>query len=289
MNKFMKVYFSVILAVMIVISCCVSYGAAFSNETNDIIVMDSTVTLNNNEVFFNSFNVTENYPGSIKLADVNGAEKIDFAGKDCVDGPKTIASTPNVEYDFYTCLPNGYGGGHTFKFDKTGGVYRKVRVKLSRYSYFNEDGSHTQDGFNYHFGETEYVGKDSYSSCLVIVSGAAINFVTPDKRGYVEFYTSTNIGVGAGYYTEFGYKLRENGQYASGGGGGVNGGSIDEFAKGSINSFFISIVDVTELQLYIAKSVEFDKMTQYRADVDCNNDVSIIDATKIQLYLAGIE
>ena len=289
MNKFIKACFSVILTITIIFSCCVSYGAAFSNETNDIIVMDSTVTLNNNEVFFNSFNVTENYPGSIKLVDEDGTEKINFAGKDCVDGPKTVASTPNVKYKFYKCLPNGYGGGHTFTFDNTGGVYRKVRVKLSRYDYFNEDGSHTQGGFDYHFGDIEYVGKNSYLSCLVIVSGAAINFVAPDKRGYVEFYTSTNIGVGAGFYTTFDYILRENGEYSSGGGGGINGGNINEFKKGCLNNYSASIVDVTDIQLYIAKSVEFDKMTQYRADVDCNNDISIIDATKIQLYLAGTE
>ena len=289
-SRIFKSLLSAILAVAIIITGTVSFSAAFSNETNDIIVLDNAITLNDNEIFFYSFNLpTENYEGRIVLQDENGSERIDFAGKDCVTESKTITSTPNIEYKFFVGLSSGYGGGKIRKFDKTGGVYRKVRFKLCREGYFNEDGSHTQEDFTYHFGATEYIGNDSYSSCLVIVSGGVINFVTPDKRGYVEFYTSTDIGEDTTYYTDFAYQLRDNGKNKSGGGGGINGGYIDEFTKGSMQYSRVSIMDVTELQRYVAKAVEFDKMKQYRADVDCNNSISIIDATMIQLYLAGKE
>lgn len=286
-NRFFKASLSVILAIAVIFISTISFGAAFSNETNDIIVLDQTITLCNNEVLFNSYNVTENYVGSVLLRDVDGPERINVAGTECIDAEKIVKATPNVIYDFYTCLPNGAGGGHSFSFDNTAGVYRKVRLKLSRISYFNEDGSHKQGDFNYHFGDPEYVGRNCYESCLVILSGGAINFVVPDKRGFVEFYTSTNIGVRPSYYTEFHYKLHEDGRYISGGGGGINGGTIKGFAKGCVRDSSISIADVTEIQLYISKMTDFDKMKQYRADLDCSNTISILDATQIQLFLAN--
>ncbi|MBQ8538786.1 MAG: hypothetical protein IJ433_03950 [Ruminococcus sp.] len=286
-NRFVKASFSVILAIVVIFSSTISFGAAFVNETNDAMVLDKTISLKNNEILFSSYNVSENYVGSISLEDVDGPEVIEFAGTECIDAEKIVKSTPNVVYDFYTCLPNGAGGGHSFKFDNSGGVYRKVRVKLSRSSYFNEDGSHTTDRFTYHFGDPEYVGVNCYESCLVILSGGAINFVVPDKRGFVEFYTSTNIDVRPRYYTNFHYKLREDGRYISGGGGGINGGTIKDFAKGCVRNSYAAISDVTEIQLYLSRLNDFDIMAQYRADVDCNNVISILDATLIQLHLAN--
>ena len=287
-TRLLKASFCVILGIMVIISGTISYGAAFSNETNDIFFLDKTITIDNNEVLFNSFNITENYPGSISLENKNGTEKIDFAGTECIDSTKIVRSVPEVIYKFYTRLPKCGSSVKELAFDKTGGVYRKVRVKLSRYDHFNEDGSHTQGGFDYHFGDTEFIDDSNYTSCLIIVSGGAINFVVPDSRGFVEFYVSTNINAKTAYYTEYYYNIYKNGVLQSTGNrGGRANQPMNDFTKGSIKSLYISIADVTEIQCYISKMTDFDIMQRYRADVDNNNDISILDATKIQLYLAS--
>lgn len=48
----------------------------------------------------------------------------------------------------------------------------------------------------------------------------------------------------------------------------------------------VSIFDVTEIQLYLAKYIEFDERDSIAADADRNGKINIFDATQIQLYLA---
>ena len=287
-SRFFKTSLCLALAISIVFSCSTGFEASFANETNDIIFYDNTITIDNNEVLFNSFNITENYPGSISLYDQNGADNIDFAGTECIDGTKIVKSLPEAKYKFFTRLPKSGSSVSILGFDKTGGVYRKVRLKLFRYGYFNYDGSHTQNGFDYHFGEKEVVGESNYTSCLIIVSGGAINFVVPDSKGFVEFYVSTNIDAKTSYYTEYYYNIYKNGVLQStGNNGGLANQPMNDFTKGCIKSSYISIADVTEIQCYISKMTDFGIMQRYRADVDNNNDISILDATKIQLHLAS--
>lgn len=204
-NRILKAFLCAILAIAVIVSSSIGFGAVITDETNEIIIYDETITLKNNEVYISSYNITENYQGSLALSADNKADSIVVKGTDFLGKAKKMSTKAGVVYEFNPGVGTSAIGGISYKYDTTGGVYRKVRAKLSRYYFFNEDGSHT----------------------------------------------------------------------------------TKEFTKGSVKNYSVSIVDVTKLQLYIAKYVEFDRMQQYRADVDYNNNVSILDATKIQLYLAS--
>ena len=287
-NRLFKAFLCAILAIAIIVSSTVGFGAVIKDETNEIIIYDETITLKNNEVFISAYNITENYQGSLTLSADNSEDSIVVKGTDLLNGPQKMSTKAGVFYAFKPGVGTSAIGGKSYKYDNTGGMYRKVRAKLSRYYFFNEDGSHTTEDFTYHFGDTEYDGKSSYKSVLVIASGAAITFAVPDKNGFVEFYTSTAIDVAPAYYATFSYTIYTDTSIITGGGGGVNGSYMVDFKKGRLRDTYISIGDVTQLQLYLSKMVEFSDINKYRADVDNNNEVSILDATQIQLYLAKI-
>ena len=179
-------------------------------------------------------------------------------------------------------------------FDKTGGEYRKARVKLSQYDYyFNEDGSRTGffDGHDYYFKGTEVVGDHKFMSTLMIVSGGCVTFVTPDKDGFVEFYVSSKFGQWTSFSTDYyvsGYNSK--GEYVFTNGGGNSGTPFGEFTKGVVDGGgFVTIYDATDIQRNIAKSLPFTKMQTYRADVNNDGVITVMDATLIQRYLAKIE
>lgn len=50
----------------------------------------------------------------------------------------------------------------------------------------------------------------------------------------------------------------------------------------------VQITDSTQIQLYLASQVEFDKRSMILADFDGDGDISILDATNIQLHLAKL-
>ena len=50
----------------------------------------------------------------------------------------------------------------------------------------------------------------------------------------------------------------------------------------------IQITDATQIQLYLASQVEFDKLSMILADFDGDGDISVLDATNIQLYIAKL-
>lgn len=52
---------------------------------------------------------------------------------------------------------------------------------------------------------------------------------------------------------------------------------------------YVTIADVTTIQLYLAQKTELSKLDIELADVNIDDDVSILDATAIQLYLAKID
>ena len=288
----MKRVIALIIAAMMVAMSCVGFSAqTYESEDKTTIIYDETITIDNNEVCVCTYNITENYLWHAELKDTETDELIKVMGADCVDEPLIVKTTEGATYKFYQRRGSAGGGGKIFSYDNTGGVYRKARIKLSQYGYFNEDGSYTTDKFTYHFGDTEYVGESEYMSSLMILSGGVINIVAPDENGFVEIYISTNIGQTTSYYTDYSFKIRTETQNSTGGGGGINGGSMYNLIKGAVNGKFssIDITNATKIQLYVAKLNSFDTMQKYRADVNNNDEVDILDATKIQRYLAKLD
>ena len=286
MNRLFKSVLSLILMLTIVISCTISFGATDNSKSvNDIHILNDKITLKNREVCFSTYNITKNNPTIASLVKEDDTKFVEIKAKDCVATPKKVSTPQGANYEFWTTFGGAKSGGGDFNFDNTAGVYRKMRVKLSHYEAFNEDGSYIDDDHNYRFGDIEYVGESVFKSSLIIISGGMITFVAPDKNGYIEFYASTDIGEKTTYHTFFDYKIKNSTQNITGSGGAVTFDMYD-FLKGGGSIGYITINSVTDIQRYIAKAIDFDKMQRYRADVDNNGDITVLDATRIQLYLA---
>ncbi len=281
----MKKVISLFLASIIILMSVVCVSAADDvNKEIDVKILNDTVVLKDKEIYCCTYNISENYQWGVQLRFGDEKQnKIPIKGKDCIDEPYRLPMMGNVKYYLSTIGGGAESGDQRYRYDDTGGVYQKMRYKLSNDPYFNEDGSHTRNGFDYYFGDRQVYGTDHCSACLVIVSGGAINFVAPDKDGYVEFYVSTDISEYICYFTDYSYKKGS----AVGGGGGTNGHNIKGLAKGiTRNDYYVSISDATQIQRYIAKIGKFNELQTYTADVDCNGAIDIFDATLIQKYLA---
>lgn len=149
--------------------------------------------------------------------------------------------------------------------------YRKIRVKLGEYSdYFNSDGTHTENGHKYNFKAQE----NGYFSMLTIHSGAAITAVTPDKNGFVEFYSSKRIGAYVYFSTEI---------FTGNTSGGVVRQEIKDFTVGDADTDGkVTVTDATIIQKYLVDLAEFNDAVTVNADVNDDGVVDIKDATMIQ-------
>ena len=286
-SKYSKILVSVMLATIITVLSCVSFGAqSYESDDKSIVIYDETIVLNDNEVYCCSYNITQNYKWGVfwKFGDNKENSTEIIWGKDCVENPYVLSLEPDTTYHIYQKGQSGYSGSQKYTFDTTGGEYRKVRYKLANHDAFNEDGSCSIDGINYYFSDDQHIDNGTYSSSLVIVSGGVVNFVAPDENGCVEFYVSTDINERVKYYTDFRFEKGSS----SGGMGGTNGGNVEGFTKGITNDspYSVRISHATEIQRYMAKQHKFTNMQSYRADVDNNDVIDIVDATLIQMYLA---
>ncbi len=273
---------ALILLAMSVISTC-AYGEEEYNE-----VLDETIEIGNHQVHFYTYNISKNHMWAARLSyGENFYSHTDVYARDCVDESYSLNLLGGSIYKLELVHPEGGSGNMELSFDNTGGTYRKVRIKLSQYSHFNEDGSHTSDKFTYYYGDDQHVGKSTYASVLVFVSGGVVTFVAPDENGYVEFYASEKIGADTIFDTAYEYEIYNDGFYTSGGNSGA-GGNVYGLSKGVIdnNRLHIKIDDVTAIQRYIAQYNSFSDLQKYRADVDCSGAINILDATKIQQHLA---
>ncbi len=198
--------------------------------------------------------------------------------------------------DFYLPSPNYYASdlllidssgyssssGPDFFLTKSGGKYKKLRVKLSDYSnYFNSDGTHTEDGHKYNFTYQD----GGYFSSLLISSGGAITAVTPDHYGFVEFYCSTQIGVPTVFSTDFTHHTGTSSSY----GGGISYQKLPGFMVGDTDSdSSIDIYDATYLQMYLSEGADLNDAAKISADVNLDGKIDIDDATYIQKYLSDL-
>lgn len=204
-------------------------------------------------------------------------------------------STPNTmelpkgEYKF------GIYGMHDkqrYNFEHTGGTYVLTRFKINDFSpmNFNEDGTETRtfangDTHNFNFVKES----DERYSQLAIISGGYVNFVAPDKDGYVQAYLFKKLGEKAYYFTKFEDKANS---YRSGSieicvsFDLVIGNTISNVSMGT--GGIIDIIDATAIQSYLAGLEEFDELQVRNADATGDGEVNVADATMIQKYIADI-
>lgn len=192
-----------------------------------------------------------------------------------------LSSTAGYKLWLYV---DGSGGNYNRDvcFNKTGGTYEKIRIKLSEVSsFFNEDGTHTQtldgDTHNYKFTNENNV----YRSSLLFISGSALTFAVPDENGCVEIYAGTNLGDRIEYMA-----MLSSNVGSTSGSGGISGSTLNGFRIGDVNKTDnISIIDATAIQRYLADKEVFDSIQQRSADANNDGFVNVLDATAIQKYL----
>ena len=204
-------------------------------------------------------------------------------------------SVPNT-----TELPKGeykvgiYGTNEyqRYNFEHTGGTYVLTRFKISDFSpmNFNEDGTETKtyrDGTKHNFNFTKE--SDEKYSQIAILSGGYINFVAPDKDGYVQAYLFKKVGEKARYFTKFEDKANS---YKSGdidicvSNELVIGNVINNVSMGT--GGIMDIIDVTAIQSYVAGLEEFDKLQIRNAEITGDGKIDVADVTMLQKYIADM-
>ena len=240
----MKKIVALLIALILAVTALVSVSAEDIKPEEDMYnkVLNETVQIKDNEVKFFTYNITKNhkwattfYPGGEE------SKEILVYAKDCVDKPYVMSATKDVVYKVGLECNGGGSGYQYFKYDTTGGTYRKVRFKLSQFPWFNEDGSLTGKNYTYRFGDDQYEGRNRYSSVLVFFSGGAVTFAAPDKDGWVEFYVCTDIDVRTSYSYDTQYRIISDGYDKSGGDVGVNGVRVSCFTKGCVSNDSTSV------------------------------------------------
>lgn len=202
--------------------------------------------------------------------------------------PKTM-ELPKGEYKF------GIYGTHEYQrynFEHTGGTYVLTRFKINDFSpmNFNEDGTQTRNFSNGGSHNFNFVKEsDERYSQLAIISGGYVNFVAPDKDGYVQAYLFKKVGEKAYYFTKFEDKANS---YRSGSieicvsFDLVIGNTISNASMGT--GGIIDIIDATAIQSYMAGLEEFDKIQIRNADVTGDGKIDVADVTMLQKYIADM-
>lgn len=301
--------FSVILAT----ASTVSAGAAQMNSktvpsySSDFKVLSSTVKISDNQIYFSPYNTPANSIFIGSFSDENhNKNSVKFS--ELMSGGKFLSLSKNKKYRFsldYSFGSSGGGGsdGTYRSYAKTGGTYRKVRVKLSTFlnneyeSIYASDGSVTETDSTYgthtfRFGDVDITADGSrYYSGMCVRSGAAITAVTPNSNGEIEFSLNTAIGSGGYVCTGFNtiYK-HPDGRTSYIGGGGSSGSSLHGLEFGDADSSgFVNISDATKIQNAISGKTTLDSLQQFVSDVNFDSRIDVKDVSAIQKYLAGMD
>ena len=297
----MKKIISVLLCAILVTSSILSVNAAeLSSENREFVCTGETLTMEDNTfmVFANGID-TRTYNYCISYQGFESGKKYEAEFKKSLHVPQRIRISAADKYARY--IVNSKTGGYSgniyaaYSFSKTGGEYKKVRVKLSDVStYFNEDGTHTETvradkvyKHDFKFCYEDIGNRSYYDSYLIIVSGGAVTAVVPDENGMVEFYMSTDIDTPTQYTTGFYKELVINGRIYGGSDGGTTNSNISALRFGNIDSnYSVDVNDVTTLQMYIAGLKELDALGRFHADTNLDNNISVEDVTHLQFELA---
>lgn len=261
----------------------VTVTATTDEETNtsNYTVLD-TVTIPDNclRVFKTSNAIASN--SKVAVIDKESNELVKKALVPDSNSYLEIEAPPETGYNLYIFAGN-IGSSYTTPIfcNETGGIYQKVRIKLSAFSsYFNEDGTHTEtlssEPHDYNFTDEQ----DGYLSYLVFVSGSAVTFAAPDQNGYVEIYTSAKLGEAVRFTTNF----CEN--YTSA--GKISSATLFELTVGDVDvNGQVTVADATKIQKYIAGLDTLDSLAARNSDINYDGVCNIADSTLLQKYLAG--
>lgn len=296
-NYFMKKIISAVLAAtMLITAVAFSVGAAqiSDNETSARQLRFeelSETTLPDNTIKTYTYGYTQENNPEPRATFYNrdtGYYYFIRPNADDLSTPNT-KELPKGEYKF------GIYGTHEYQrynFEHTGGTYVLTRFKINDFSpmNFNEDGTQTRtfangDTHNFNFVKES----DGRYSQLAIISGGYVNFVAPDKDGYVQAYLFKKVGEKAYYFTKF---EDEANSYRSGSieicvsYDLVIGNVVSNVSMGT--GGIIDILDATAIQSYIAGIEELDKIQIRNADVTGDRKIDVADVTMLQKYIADM-
>ena len=277
-------------------------GAVSEDENHkDFEVTGTTQKISNNQLFVTTTGYTENTDKNFGAKFRTTDEKdYDIWFKDCINAPRFLNLPKGEKFVKYMMTQgHGYFGNvQTFyQFDKTGGEYVKVKIKLSDFSYlFNEngtmtselsDGSYKDFDFTYEDFGTDSNGVNCYAeSGAYATSGGAVTSFAPDKDGYAEIYVSRQLGVDTKVMS-YRYCRLKNGARRD---CGRIGDTLVGLTCGDTDlSGYISVTDATLVQKYVVGIEDFDKLQLFNSDVNHDGEISVVDATLIQKYIVGLD
>ena len=277
-------------------------GAVSEDENHkDFEVTGTTQKISNNQLFVTTTGYTENTDKNFGVKFRTTDEKdYDTWFKDCINSPRFFNLPKGEKFVKYMMTQgHGYFGNvQTFyQFDKTGGEYVKLKIKLSDFSrLFNENGTMTaelRDGsykdfdFTYEDFGTDSNGVNCYAeSGAYATSGGAVTSFAPDKDGYAEIYVSRQLGVDTKVMS-YRYCRLKDGAHCD---YGRIGDTLVGLTCGDTDlSGYISVADATLVQKYVVGIENFDKLQLFNSDVDHDGEINVVDATLIQKYIVGLD
>lgn len=300
MKNIIKKISAIAMCGVLTVGSVLMTGAVSEDENHkDFEVTGTTQKISNNQLFVSTTGYTENTDKNFGAKFQTTEEKdYDIWFKDCINAPKFV-NLPKGEKFVKYMMTQGhsyFGNVQTFyQFDKTGGEYVKVKIKLSDFSrLFNEngtmtaelsDGSYKDFDFTYEDFGTDSIGVNCYAeSGAYATSGGAVTSFAPDKDGYAEIYVSRQLGEDTGLMAYKYCRLKNGAECKTTIGGKLNCLTCgDVYPDGNI-----TVVDATSVQKYVAGIVEFGKTQLFNSDVNHDGEISVVDATLIQKYIVGL-
>ena len=302
MKNIIKKITAIAMCGVLTVGSVLMTGAVSEDENHkDFEVTGTTQKISNNQLFVTTTGYTENTDKNFGAKFRTTNEKdYDIWFKDCINAPRFLNLPKGEKFVKYMMTQgHGYFGNvQTFyQFDKTGGEYVKVKIKLSDFSrLFNENGTMTaelRDGsykdfdFTYEDFGTDSNGVNCYAeSGVYATSGGTVTSFAPDKDGYAEIYVSRQLGVDTKVMS-YRYCRLKDGAHCD---YGRIGDTLVSLTCGDTDlSGYISVTDATLVQKYVVGIEAFDKLQLFNSDVNHDGEISVVDATLIQKYIVGLD
>ena len=302
MKNIIKKITAIAMCGVLTVGSVLMTGAVSEDENHkDFEVTGTTQKISNNQLFVTTTGYTENTDKNFGAKFRTTNEKdYDIWFKDCINAPRFLNLPKGEKFVKYMMTQgHGYFGNvQTFyQFDKTGGEYVKVKIKLSDFSrLFNENGTMTaelRDGsykdfdFTYEDFGTDSNGVNCYAeSGVYATSGGTVTSFAPDKDGYAEIYVSRQLGVDTKVMS-YRYCRLKNGANCD---CGRIGDTLVGLTCGDTDlSGYISVTDATLVQKYVVGIEDFDKLQLFNSDVNHDGEISVVDATLIQKHIVGLD
>lgn len=282
----MKKTIAAILSAAVFLSGFACFGASAAEKTFTYRSL-GRLRLSNYYAYMYNYNINEKYPNGFYFENNDTGQKYYLNPEDSIaKGVTAVFLPPNQngykEWEYYD--NSGAASSYPQKFFRErGGEYERVRVSLNdlNVSLFHADGSFTHDfgdgiTHTYRFG---YEDEKHYAS-LFVVSSAAYTAVTPDSNGEIECVVSREVGVTplvniAAFNGEKGKRSHSTGC------------SLSQLTMGNVNlDGWVSISDVSLIQLYAAGKEALQPLALRNADVNDDGMINVLDATIVQIYLA---